>query len=177
MKSICIKGKRNVDKIKSLDDSELICERNSIKMVSRELMSFYKNHDEQLDIVNKIYMDVKPLDNCEIFIKEIEKKIEGYRRQDIEKEIYVKEKFIKMEEVLSRLTACKLKCYYCEQNCYVLYNEVLSKTQWTIDRIYNDCGHNNDNIVIACLDCNLRRRTMNSDRFKMGKQFKFIKKE
>jgi hypothetical protein len=32
-------------------------------------------------------MDVKPLDNREIFIKEIEKKINGYRQQDIEKNI------------------------------------------------------------------------------------------
>ena len=82
-----------------------------------------------------------------------------------------------MEELLSKLTACRMCCHYCEKKCYILYNEVLSKTQWTVDRIDNDYGHNKGNIVIACLDCNVRRGTMNSERFKLGKQLKFIKKD
>ena len=82
-----------------------------------------------------------------------------------------------MEHVLSKLTGCKLECYYCQKKCYIIYNEVLSKTQWTIDRIDNNYGHNNGNIVIACLDCNVRRGRMDSDRFKLGKQMKFIKKD
>ena len=81
-----------------------------------------------------------------------------------------------MEEVLSKLTACRIKCHYCDVNCYIVYNEVLSKTQWTIDRIDNDYGHNKGNIVIACLNCNLRRGTMDSERYKFGKQMKYIKK-
>ena len=32
-----------------------------------------------------------------------------------------------MEYVLSKLTGCKLKCHYCIENCYILYNQVLSK--------------------------------------------------
>ena len=87
------------------------------------------------------------------------------------------ELFIDMECVLSELTACRLKCYYCEKKCYIIYNEVLSKTQWTVDRIDNNCGHNKGNIVIACLECNIRRGTMDSNRFKLGKQLKFIKKD
>jgi hypothetical protein len=46
-----------------------------------------------------------------------------------------------------------------------------------VDRIDNNCGHNKGNIVIACLECNLRRGTMDSNRFKLGKQLKFIKKD
>lgn len=176
MKSISITGKRNTDKIKTLENPDMICERNSMKKFPKDLITFYENHDEQVSVVNKLYMDVRPLENREIFIKEIEKKISGYKQQDIEKELYEKDRFIDMEHVLSELTGCKLKCYYCEKKCHIIYNEVLSKTQWTIDRIDNNCGHNNGNIVIACLDCNLRRGTMDSNRFKLGKQMRFIKK-
>ena len=177
MKLISITGKRNTDKIKTLENPDMICERNSMKKFSKEIIIFYENHDEQVSLVNKLYMDVRPLENREIFIKEIEKKINGYKHQDIEKELYDKELFIDMECVLSELTGCRLKCYYCEKKCYIIYNEVLSKTQWTVDRIDNNCGHNKGNIVIACLECNLRRGTMDSNRFKLGKQLKFIKKD
>jgi 5-methylcytosine-specific restriction endonuclease McrA len=177
MKSISITGKRNTDKISSLENPDIVHERNSIKKLSKDILLFYENHEEQVSIINKLYMDVTPLENREIFIKEIEKKISGYKRQDIEKELYNKDKFIDMEQVLSELMACKLKCHYCNTKCYILYNEVLSKTQWTVDRIDNNYGHNKGNIVIACLNCNLRRGTMDSDRFKLGKQLKFIKKD
>ena len=176
MKSVSITGKRNTDKMKTLDNPELVSERNVVKKWPQEVIDLYEKHSEQMSIVNKLYMDVKPLPNGDIFKKEIQKKIEGYKRQDIEKEIYDKDRFIDMEEVLSKLTACRIKCHYCEVECYIIYNEVLSKTQWTIDRIDNDYGHNKGNIVIACLNCNLRRGTMDSERYKFGKQLKCIKK-
>ena len=176
MKSISITGKRNTDKIKGLENPDMICERNAMKRFSKEVIDFYETHEEQISVVNKLYMDVRPLENSEIFIKELEKKINGYKQQDVEKKLYEKDKFITMEHVLSKLKGCKLECYYCQKKCYIIYNEVLSKTQWTVDRVDNNYGHNNDNIVIACLDCNIRRGTMNSDRFKLGKQMKFIKK-
>lgn len=176
MKSVSITGKRNTDKMKTLDNPELVSERNVVKKWPQEVIDLYEKHSEQMSIVNKLYMDVKPLPNGDIFKKEIQKKIEGYKRQDIEKEIYDKDRFIDMEEVLSKLTACRIKCHYCEVECYIVYNEVLSKTQWTIDRIDNDYGHNKGNIVIACLNCNLRRGTMDSERYKLGKQLKCIKK-
>ena len=177
MKSISITGKRNTDKINSMNNLDAIHERTATKKWSKEMLEFYESHDEQIGVINKLYMDVKPLVNREIFIKEIEKKIDGYKRQDIEKKLYDSEKFVDMEELLSKLTACRMCCHYCEKKCYILYNEVLSKTQWTVDRIDNDYGHNKGNIVIACLDCNVRRGTMNSERFKLGKQLKFIKKD
>ena len=177
MKSISITGKRNTDKIKSLDNPDMIYERNSVKKWTKELILFYEKHEEQVCVINKLYMDDQPFENREIFIKEIEKKINGYKHQDVEKELYDKDLFIDMECVLSELTGCRLKCYYCEKKCYIIYNEVLSKTQWTVDRIDNNCGHNKGNIVIACLECNLRRGTMDSNRFKLGKQLKFIKKD
>ena len=178
MKSITILGKRNMDKIRNLENPDMICERSSMKKVSKEIITLYENHGEQIAFMNKLYMDVRPLENREIFVKEIEKKINGYKQQDIEKEMYDKEKFIDMEYILSLLTGCKLKCHYCNESCYIIYNEVLSKTQWTVDRIDNDYGHNKENVVIACLHCNLQRGRMDSKRFKMGTDvLKFTRKD
>ena len=45
MKSISITGKRNTDKIKSLDNPDMICERNSVKKWTKELILFYEKHE------------------------------------------------------------------------------------------------------------------------------------
>ena len=47
--------------------------------------------------------------------------------------------------------------------------------QWTLDRIDNDQGHTYDNVVIACLECNLQRRRTNSDKFLFTKQMKIVR--
>ena len=69
MKSISITGKRNTDKIKGLENPDMICERNAMKRFSKEVIDFYESHEEQISVVNKLYMDVRPLENSEIFIK------------------------------------------------------------------------------------------------------------
>ena len=46
-----------------------------------------------------------------------------------------------------------------------------------LDRINNDLGHNKDNVKIACLGCNLKRRRLNMDKFLFTKQLKIQKKE
>ena len=62
-----------------------------------------------------------------------------------------------------------------KDNCELLYRNVLSKKQWTLDRINNDLGHNNDNVVICCYECNVKRGDMDSQRFKDGKSIKIVK--
>jgi hypothetical protein len=57
-----------------------------------------------------------------------------------------------------------------------MYETVREKRQWTLDRINNDIGHNNDNVVICCLECNLKRGRLNDEKFKFTKQMKIIKK-
>jgi len=37
--------------------------------------------------------------------------------------------------------------------------------QWSLDRLDNDNSHTKDNTVIACLDCNLKRRRRDADKF------------
>ena len=47
--------------------------------------------------------------------------------------------------------------------------------QWTLDRIDNDKGHNMENVVIACLDCNIRRRRKNKDDFMFSKNMEIVR--
>jgi len=56
-----------------------------------------------------------------------------------------------------------------------MYENVREEKQWTLDRIKNDIGHNNDNVVICCLKCNLKRGTINDKKFKFTKQMRIIK--
>ena len=57
----------------------------------------------------------------------------------------------------------------------ILYKDVREKLQWTLDRIDNDVGHNSDNVLIACLHCNLGRRKIDADDYLFTKQLKIEK--
>ena len=57
----------------------------------------------------------------------------------------------------------------------LLYRHVRESTQWTLERIDNDHGHNRNNVEIACLGCNLRRRCMYHERFVFTKQLQIRK--
>ena len=42
-----------------------------------------------------------------------------------------------------------MKCIYCSEEVFILYERVRETKQWTLDRINNDIGHNSGNLVIA----------------------------
>ena len=65
----------------------------------------------------------------------------------------------------------KLSCHYCKCNLQILYNSTLEKKQWSLDRVDNDIGHNTDNVVISCLECNLQRRRTDMKKFEFTKYF------
>ena len=114
-----------------------------------------------------IYLDkeIYPL-----FQSEIKTKINNYKSQDIKKNIFDENNFIKYEILIKKIKESNLTCYYCAEHIYILYEIVRENKQWTIDRINNDLGHNEDNIVISCLECNLKRRNTNSNKFLFTKQ-------
>ena len=56
------------------------------------------------------------------------------------------------------------------------FKDMDMKKQWTLDRLDNDQGHNRDNVVICCLECNLKKGTMDDEKFRFAKQMRIIKK-
>jgi hypothetical protein len=81
-----------------------------------KLPDHYFTYSHQFNIISKLYMnlDNDVIENREIYIKEITKKISGYKRQDIDKDIYSKNTFISLEDVIDKLLCSKLKCFYCK---------------------------------------------------------------
>lgn len=132
------------------------------------------DHSTQVKVVNKMFVGEKEtLEND--FWREINKKITSYKTQDVNKKKYDQNLFIKKEEVLEKLVTSKLTCYYCLAPVYIIYKHVRQNDQWTLERLDNSIGHHNENVVISCLKCNLKRRTSNHNYFKFTKQLKINK--
>ena len=161
--------------------NKLIKPRNAEIEAKKRLESEKWNFDEsyyeytnQLKLITDL--SINSLNDVEkIVVQEINKKISGYKQQDKLKKIYDENKFLTFETVIQKLLECQLKCYYCKAELKVLYDISRQMTQWSVDRIDNDKGHNNDNFYIACLECNLKRRRRSDNKFLFTKQMKLVK--
>ena len=69
---------------------------------------------------------------------------------------------------------CEFKCEYCANEILILYDLCREKYQWTLDRIDNMKGHNLDNVLISCLDCNLKKKKQNMAAFLFTKNLKIV---
>jgi hypothetical protein len=132
-------------------------------------------YENQVSWINKMYMN-ENFQHDESIKKTIIKKVNGYKQQDKKKEIFDLNYFISIENVIEKIVVSKLKCYYCKEKMKIIYSDNREPTQWTLDRIDNDMGHNHNNVVISCLQCNLKRRTTNMNKFLFTKQLKIVKK-
>jgi len=121
--------------------------------------------------------NVNSLEVLKILTQQIHKKIYGYKQQDTLKKILDENKFITFDNIVHKLIECKLNCYYCKIKMMVLYDISREMTQWSVDRIDNDLGHNIDNYHLSCLDCNLKRKRRTDDKFLFTKQLHLIKHE
>ena len=140
-------------------EEDLECSRQLIYI--RELENEKENNTKQYRFIND----------------SICKKRSSYRSQDVLKDRYSAESFITKEVIVSLLQEAGNICYYCREPVKVLYEYVRDNKQWTLERIDNSIGHNTGNLMIACLGCNLGRRTMRPDRYVFTKQLNIVKKE
>jgi hypothetical protein len=131
----------------------------------------------QMDILEKLYLKNNDDDYTKDMLKEIRKKHSAYKSQDKNKSKFDKEKHITLDEIIQKLYDCKLKCYYCDCDLFIVYNKRKQTTQWTLERFDNNRGHYADNTCISCLKCNLQRRTDNHIYFKQGKNLVLKKLE
>ena len=136
--------------------------------------------DIQLEYVKHLYSKNRVPENehkYRIILQQLKNKIAGYRSQDVLKKKYAAEEFINIDLLLQLLVDCNCCCFYCNSTTLVLYENVREPMQWSLERIDNSIGHNKGNLVIACLNCNLRRRTMHQERYLFTKQLVLVKKE
>ena len=137
----------------------------------------YLTFEKQIEMIHAIHENNDEFFNSEnkILIRELERKIYGYKQQDIEKHMLNQETFLSLKDVISKMIDCKMKCYYCDCEMYLLYEIVRESKQWSVDRLDNDQGHNLNNYVLACLECNLKRRRRTAEKYLFTKQLNIVK--
>lgn len=164
------------------NDIKIIIPKQSLKRVITQTSSWNFTEsdlqsEKQIEYITQDNLDGS-CNEINVFVKRnILQKISSYKAQDIKKKKYNCEKFITYNEVINKLRECSIKCFYCDKNVLLLYENVREPTQWSLERIDNKYGHNNDNIEISCLNCNLKRRTMYHERYRMTKKLVIIRKQ
>jgi hypothetical protein len=154
----------------------IIKERTMLKKWNLDVEDDIYNSDVQYGILfDPEYVVINKDELHNIIIQEIKNKIYNYHHQDVLKKIYNPEEFITFEYIIDKIKNSNLLCCYCNNNILILYNLVREMKQWSIDRINNDLGHNINNIVISCLECNLKRRKMSKDKFEYTKNLTLVK--
>jgi hypothetical protein len=155
------------------------------KMIYNKEREIHKNKNttnqiftsqNNIEIINELLIEKQPLSkNSVLFKKEIDNKINGYKHQDVIKNIFESNKFITFNDIINMLNKCNCKCHYCENNLQIFYKYVRENKQWSLDRINNDEGHNISNVVISCLECNLKKKRTSEKSFLFTKQLKIVK--
>jgi hypothetical protein len=176
-KKINITGTTNRYQIKKLSNNygkEIKKRVESEKWTFTEENYKYENQLKMIqDILNNNFNHIDEV--SKIVIQQINKKINGYKQQDVIKKHLNTEEFLTFESVINKMIECELKCRYCKKEMNVLYDISREMTQWSVDRIDNDKGHNINNFHLACLDCNLKRRRRTDEKFLFTKQLNIIK--
>ena len=107
--------------------------------------------------------------------QEINRKINGYKQQDVNRKLFDPNTLVKQKDVIEKLVECTLSCVFCSKQVVLLYDKARDMAQWSLDRIDNDVGHSASNTNVCCLKCNLERRRQNYDAFHWTKNLTISK--
>ena len=167
---ISTKSTRNI-KIKKDPIPRIVTETDKWTFVSGDLENQH-HFLNILDLENSESQKIR-----EFIYSQIKKKIAGYKAQDNKKHLFCPEKFVVEQDILDLFRESDLQCYYCKETVMIMYSFVREPKQWTLERLLNAIGHNRDNVVLSCLQCNLRRRCILSERYVQTKQMSIIVKQ
>ena len=187
------KQSKNADKAKNKDNAEKFNQPKKKRVITGNERIWNAETIDNIDEMEQLLVVMGSFNNTveskespkcsennkiqRLIQNQISQKISSYRSQDVEKGIFDSAKFIHLEVVLQRIIDSQMKCFYCREPMKLLYEYVREPKQWTVERVDNSRGHNCDNIEIACLMCNLRRRVMRQDRYIFTKQVRIVKEQ
>ena len=179
-KKITICGTNNRYMIKKLTmDTSKKEHKKRVDSLSWNFSDEYFKYNKQIELLKDIFTNNfnNTADDVvrKILFQQINTKISGYKQQDMVKKHYDCQKFVDFNNIIVKLIECELKCRYCKEPMTILYDISREMRQWSVDRIDNYMGHNNDNYHLACLDCNLKRKRQTDKNFLFTKQLCIIK--
>ena len=116
-------------------------------------------------------------DETRTLLNHLKAKQSGYKSQDVAKGWFDEDRFVRIEDIVALLSTSQLSCFYCGCWTTLFYEYVRDSKQWSLERLSNEQGHNRDTVVLACLECNMRRRTMYYERYVATKQLRVNKME
>lgn len=181
-KKIVIQGTNNRYQVKKLIQAKTDTKRKAVEHWNIPMETF--SDDTQWNILSQmcepsseINMDSKDLNLKSLIQKQIENKLLSYKGQDIIKKRLDESQFVSFQYVICKLNECRLQCFFCKEKMFILYELTREMKQWTLDRMDNDKGHNENNVVISCLQCNLIKRRRGTDAFLFTKQMILVKKD
>ena len=176
-RKINILGINNKYQVKKLTGKMIINKEREIYRIKNTTNQIFTSQDNT-DIINELSRESQETSaNGGLFKKEIENKINGYKNQDVIKNIFESTIFVTFNDIINMLNNCNCKCHYCAKDLQIFYKYVREKTQWSLDRINNDQGHNRNNVVISCLECNLKKKRTSEKSFLFTKQLKIVKSD
>ena len=184
IKKIIITGINNKYQMNKLKKEPKLI-KTRIKINKLNIPQQYFDFNQQLTMLhhinnNDINNDINNVDINndinKIIIQEIKNKLCGYKNQDKLKNKYNTNEFININQIIQSLIDCNLNCIYCNNNMFILYNNVRDPSQWSVDRIDNSLGHINNNYVLSCLSCNIKRKAQSKDKFLFASNIKTIVK-
>jgi hypothetical protein len=178
VKAISISGKHNKNQMKKVN---LTVERKSVSRKLEVEEQFY-THRIQVDLIRCMSrpeddMPLQYVDTVPVFVRHIKEKLSGYLAQDkVQDRVDVGDHITYMDAV-QKIVDCGQTCYYCSECVLLIYTIARDATQWTLDRIDNAVRHSTDNVVVACLACNLTKRRRSKEAFRATKQMVLHKRD
>ena len=135
LKKILITGKRNEESMKK---------EKGVRVESKKWSNLenFKEMDKykQIELLNRLYLG-ENYEGSNFVKKEISRKVNGYKNQDVKKKVYNEEKMITYEDVIEKLVISKLRCYYCRKDCLLKYENIREMNQWTLDNLKHWNSH------------------------------------
>jgi hypothetical protein len=157
----------------SANETKKVAKKEVIKrqITTTPKWTFSQDDIHQANQPNHLYDKAKQ----PLLYQQLKAKLSSYRTQDNEKG-FVDQQPMDISGVIQKLEQSNFKCFYCKEIVLILYDNVRDPRQWTLERLDNKRGHVLDNVEIACLSCNLRRRTMKYERYVLTKEIQKVVK-
>ena len=167
---------KSKEKMKRIVTTQNKWKFTDIELLPEKQLEYIKEIREQMNTLEEDITIPNVFSNAnKTIIQQINQKLYGYKSQDIQKGFFSEDEFIDILFIIGKMIDCNNQCFYCKKQVVVLYEYVREPNQWTVERIDNKFGHNKSNIEIACLNCNLHRRTMYYERYIFTKQLNIQK--